>query len=179
MLIFHLISITDSTMLNALLLLTSIGSVTSYTSNSCFSGCQTCEIIFFFIYCTQCSSSRNYNITTGLCDCVSGTYDTGSSCQTCPYYCQTCNNQSCLTCSADKYLDPFTKRCLCSNGKDYDSQGSCDTSSINYSLIVGIAVGVSLGLSCLLTVIYMIRRRNFRIFDRDDSPREVAHHQPR
>ena len=96
----------------------------AYISHNCFTGCQTCQVNFFFMYCIECEPGRTYNYNTGLCDCSHHTYDDGYNCITCPLQCQTCDYFGCTSCSDDKYFDGIAS-CLCRNGKQFDSNGDC------------------------------------------------------
>jgi hypothetical protein len=89
--------------------------VMTYQSNYCFKGCQTCEILIYFIYCTQCFPNRILDSNTGLCPCRQGMYEYAGMCVSCPNNCLTCNQFSCTSCTQDKYY--INGNCVCKNGR--------------------------------------------------------------
>jgi glutaredoxin-related protein len=115
------------------------------------------------MYCEQCLPQRYIDVNSGLCLCLPGTYDDGSSCEACSNNCLTCSQLACTSCAIDKYL--VGGQCFCRNGNAVGPDGSCAlSSSISIGLILGIAIGAGAGLICVITTIVLIRRQNFKIF---------------
>lgn len=49
------------------------------------SDCDTCDL----------ANNREYNSSTGMCDCMTGTFDNGTAmCNQCHYSCETCTGST-------------------------------------------------------------------------------------
>jgi hypothetical protein len=136
--------------------------------DECFVGCQSCKIFYFFMYCTQCLPQRYLDPTSGLCPCLKGSYDNGTSCKSCPNYCLTCNQSSCTSCTQDKYYNNGS--CICKNGNGIDVTGNCITTpTTDVGTILGIALGSTAGVICIVSLIITMRRRSFGLFETNEN----------
>jgi hypothetical protein len=71
--------------------------------------------------CTTCATGAILNTVTSTCTCSNGYFVNGTTCQQCPYSCQTCNSPTgaCSSCVDATHRD-ITQNCKCITGL-YDS----------------------------------------------------------
>ncbi|KAL4470078.1 hypothetical protein ABPG72_008737 [Tetrahymena utriculariae] len=109
---------------------------------SCDPSCQTCQGggPNNCLTCNLSQNNRVYNIATGLCQCIEGTFNVSNQarCGPCHYSCQACSSSTasnaCISCSASnqRTYNSSTNRCDCNDGY-YDDTLSPLCSPCNFT----------------------------------------------